>query len=92
MCVRAMLVLHYPLQGLCADVCQGDVSIASPLWGSCADVCRGDVSITSPFAGILFVCVEVLQPSQQLRSCKPSQLPITLFLGRLRPTKRLTST
>ena len=41
----------------------------------------------------LFVYVAVLWPCQQLRSHRAGQLPrFTLFLGRLRPTKRLTST
>ena len=37
------------------------------------------------------LCVEVLQPNQQLSSCRAG-FPLTLFLGRLKPTKRLTST
>ena len=41
----------------------------------------------------LFVCVEVLRPSQQQSTAKVmSSRPSTLFLGRLRPTKRLAST
>ena len=30
---------------------------------------------------VLFVCVEVLQPSQQLRSCRAGQLPINTVPG-----------
>ena len=37
-----------------------------------------------------FVCVEVLRPSQQLRSCRAGQLPINTVPGQA--TKRLTST
>ena len=30
---------------------------------------------------VLFVCVEVLLPSQQLRSCRAGQLPINTIPG-----------
>ena len=33
----------------------------------------------------LFVCVEVLQPSQQLRSCRAGQLPINTVPGQACP-------
>ena len=39
----------------------------------------------------LFDCVGVLWPSQQ-QSCRAGQLIVALFLGRLTPSKRLTST
>ena len=39
---------------------------------------------------MVFTCVEVLWPSQQ--HVEPVSYPLTLFLGRLRPTKLLTST
>ena len=42
------------------------------------------------YENVCFVCVEALRPCQQLWSCRAGQLP--LFLGRLRPTKRLAST
>ena len=38
------------------------------------------------------VCVEAFRPSQQLMSCRAGQLPINTVPGRLRPSKRLTST
>ena len=39
-----------------------------------------------------FICLfEVLRPSQQLRSCRSASYPLIPFLGRLRPSKRLTS-
>ena len=41
----------------------------------------------------LFVCVEVLRPSQQLWSCRAGQLPINTVPGQVQTlTKRLTST
>ena len=33
----------------------------------------------------LFVCVEVLQPSQELRSCRASHLPINTVPGQAGP-------
>ena len=33
----------------------------------------------------LFVCVEVLRPSQQLRSCRAAQLPINTVPGQAGP-------
>ena len=33
----------------------------------------------------LFVCVEVLRPSQQLRSCRAGQLPINIVPGQAGP-------
>ena len=33
----------------------------------------------------LFVCVEVLWPNQQLRSCRAGQLPINTVLGQAGP-------
>ena len=34
---------------------------------------------------VLFVCVEVLWPNQQLRSCRASQLPINTVRGQAGP-------
>ena len=41
---------------------------------------------------ILFVCVGVLRAQSTTRSCRAGQLIVVLFLGRLRPSKWLTST
>ena len=38
------------------------------------------------------ICIEVLRPSKQLSSCRDTSHPLTLLLGRIRHTKRLTST
>ena len=55
--IKAMLVLHHPVRGLCADACQGNVSIASLFAGIMCRCVSGHVSITSPFAGIMCRCV-----------------------------------
>ena len=39
----------------------------------------GDLPFSTNY--YLFVCVEVLRPCQQLRSCRAGQLPINTVLG-----------
>ena len=41
---------------------------------------------------VLFVCVGSLMAQSTTRSCRASQLIVALFLGKLRPSKRLIST
>ena len=46
--------------------------------------CAKDWTVTDPQVQLrsgLFVCVEVLRPSQQLRSCRAGQLPINTVPG-----------
>ena len=51
-------------------------------------ICKNSTSVMSEInkieklgSFVLFVCVEVLRPSQQLRSCRAGQLPINTVPG-----------
>ena len=56
---------------------------------SCEPVLNRDINVTTHLSAycfalfllFLFVCVEVLRPSQQLRSCRAGLLPINTVPG-----------
>ena len=66
MCVRAMLVLHHPLLGLCADVCQGNISITHTLCWDYVQMCvRAMLVLHHPLLGL---CADVCQGNVSITS------------------------